>query len=73
MSKVAEFINCVIDGLEYKNKAKLEVIDLVITGFFLFMFANLFILMIDYTCIVNNYYSDNCHLMRDVYTLGGLL
>jgi len=32
MSKVAEFINCVIDGKEYKNKERWEFIDYFIIG-----------------------------------------
>lgn len=46
MSKVAEFINCVIDGDEYKGKEKWEIIDGVIIGFFSFMFGMMVVVMI---------------------------
>jgi len=36
MSKVAEFINCVIDNTYYNNREKWEVIDGIIIGALLF-------------------------------------
>ncbi len=65
MSKVAEFINCLIDNTYYNNKAKWEVIDFFIIGFFLFMGTMLLMLMMDLSCVQLNYYHDNCNSMRN--------
>ena len=46
MSKVAEFINCIIDGKEYNNKAKWEIIDFFIIGSQVFLFGLLGLVMI---------------------------
>ncbi len=71
MSKVAEFINCVIDAEEYKNKEKWEVIDFFIIGFFLFFAIIMLFLLDDLSCSMNNYYTDNCNKMRMIYEYFG--
>lgn len=66
MSKVAEFMNCVIDGKEYKNKARWEVIDFFIIGFFVIMGGMLLILVDDLSCTMNSYYSDDCNQLKNL-------
>ena len=63
MSKVADLFNdC------YTKDSKWEVVDFFIIGFFLFMGTMLLLLVSELSCIMNNYYSDGCHYMRDLFT-----
>jgi len=65
LTKVGEFIDCVIGSKEYKGKEKWEVIDFFILGFFGFFGIVLLGLMSDLSCVTNNYYHDNCNSIRN--------
>jgi len=65
LSKVAEFIDAVVDGHEYKSKERWEAIDFLILGFFGFFGIILLGLTSDLSCAMNNYYTDNCNSIRN--------